>query len=178
MKKIFSILISLLFIGSTFWIASVLAESNGIDCCAPENFHISRTSVKPGETFTVSFNSFCIPQITDEDQEEFVEKINFKIYDGNGNILANFDPRDPDEPSLPSGSDIWWEWTYKAVKPGAVVFGMNCGTDCYTIPNCSGDNCEVCNQICNCYKTVTISSRALPMNWIMNKFGLGNKDKE
>lgn len=176
MKKIIAILISLLFIGSAFGMGSLLG--NDIDCCSQENFDISRASVKVGETFTVSFNSSCIPQILDEDQEEFVEKINFKIYDSDGNIIENFDPRDLDEPDLPGGSDIWWEWTYKAVKTGTVDFGIGCGTDCYSIPGCEGEGCLICNQICNCSKTVKITSIDLPMNWIMKKFGLGNKDKE
>ena len=161
MKKLIAVLISLLFVGSTFWIGAIMAPPNGhVDCCSPGNFHISRTSVKPGETFTVSFNSLCIPQIIDEDQEDFVEKINFKIYDGNGNIIADFDPRDPDWPSLPGEPDIRYEWTYKAVKPGAVVFGMSCGWDCYERPGCVGDGCLICNPICQCYKTVTMTSRA------------------
>jgi len=158
MKKIIAILVSFLFVASTIGFASARPESDfsTIDCCDPANFEIDKTSVRVGETFTVSFNSFCIPQIKDEDQEEFIEKINFKIYDSNGNITENFDPRidDEDWPALPGGPDIWWDWTYKAVKPGKVDF--------------------VTSKTCK--ETVTITSRALPMDKFMKFFGLGKKD--
>jgi len=154
MKKLIAVLISLLFVGSTFGVGTIMAP---IDCCDPDNFDFSRTFVHVGDTFTISFNSLCIPQIIDEDQEDFVEWINFKIYDGDGNILANFDPKDPDWPCLPANPNIWYDWTYKAVKPGEVVFGMGCFSPC------------------RCSKTITITSRALPMLKFMKILGLGKE---
>ena len=173
-----AILISFLFVASTIGVASATIDydSSSIDCCAPENFTISPTSLKVGETFTVSFNSLCMPQIADEDQEEFVEKINFKIYDSNGNILNNFDPRNPDWPPLQFAPDIWYSWTYKAVRPGAVVFQGGCDIKCEEGP-CEGFAlCTECYPVCECSKTVTIKSRALPMDKFMKFFGLGKKD--
>ncbi len=178
MKKIIAILISLLFVASTLSFASANGDydSSSIDCCDPANFDIDKTSVKVGETFTVLFNSLCMPEIADVDQEEFIEKINFKIYDSNGNILANFDPREPYWPHLQFAPDIWYSWTYKAVKPGTVVFKGGCDIECEEGP-CEGFAfCSDCYLVCKCSKTVTITSRALPMDKFMKFFGLGKKD--
>jgi len=57
MKKIYAILVGLLFLGSVFGIASITA---GGGCeCGHENFILSQTTVQVGDTFTVNKYHHC-----------------------------------------------------------------------------------------------------------------------
>jgi len=151
MKKIIAILISFLFVASTLSFAS--ATVNGWhDCCDPANFDISTTSVKVGETFTVYHYSWgCTPTITEG--EDLVEKIQIDVY-WNGTFDGSYDPKIQYPPSCP---ECWFDVTYRAVKPGKVVF---------SVPNSSN---------CNGKVEVTIKSRALPMDKFFKLFGFGKK---
>jgi len=153
MKKIIAILVSFLFVASTLSFAS--ATVNGWhDCCDPANFDISTTSVKVGETFTVYHYSWgCTPTITEG--EDLVEKIHVDVY-FMGELFGSYDPRTERVPD--SSPFTWYEITYRAVKPGKVVF---------SVPNSSN---------CNGKVEVTIKSRALPMDKFFKLFGFGKKD--
>ena len=178
MKKIMAILLSLLFIASTFCFASAYSESDStaIDCCDPDNLDFSRTLVRVGDTFTISYSAmFPGPCGSPFEEEGLVELIHVNIYDENGALIYSFDPR-----TIPPGEAIqvlpeWWEEkTYRAVRPGTAVFLIDCTLICDTILGCEGPGCAICSyEDCQCYKTVTIKSRALPMDWIMKHFGLG-----
>lgn len=148
MKKIISVLISLLFIASTFGIVSLLGE--GPDCCDPDNFDISTTSLKVAETFTIFHYSWgCTPTNLNE-EEGLIEKIRVDVYK-NGELIGSYDPKIEMPPTSP---ECWFEVTYKAVKPGTVVFSVpGCGT-----------------------RTVIITPKALPMDMFMKLFGFGQKD--
>ena len=162
-----AILISLLFVLSTFGVGTIMA---GIDCCNPVNFHIDKTSVKVGQTFTV-FYSFPCRELTDG--KDLIEGLLVSVYNADGSLSHSFDPDigGGDEPCY----GCMYGVTYRALKPGKVTFYTGC------IENGS-NNTESLEDFydshCECSKTVTITSRALPMDWIMKKFGLGNKDKE
>ncbi len=153
MKKIFAILISLLFVVSTFGIAS----SDDPDCCDPENFDISKTSVKVGETFTLTVNYYCL---------FCLEGVGFEDPCDVQTVWSTLIIGPPQYP-FPSGSPIEvigvqdlgsdrYIITMKAVFPGTLVFKNT---------NCSNEE-----------TTVKILPRSLPMDWIMKKFGLGKKD--
>jgi len=172
MKKIFSILISFLFVLSTFGIASVMAP---LDCCDPANFDFSRTLVHVGDTFTISFSGEFLIGCNDFVEEEgLVELIYVKVYDGDGVLLYGLDPRTIGGGAIMIRPEYWIERTYKAVRPGTAVFLINCTITCESIPGCKGPDCAICTyENCQCSKTVTIASRALPMDWILKTFGLG-----
>ncbi|HPU91938.1 MAG TPA: hypothetical protein PLA04_07075 [Methanofastidiosum sp.] len=93
MKKIFAILISLLFVASVFGVASILGEA-----CRPTD--VSSSTVRVGETFTFSFKSEGTPDITD---------INLT---GTGAVVLVSGPTKVDE--------YTWIITYRAISPGDV----------------------------------------------------------
>ncbi|HOC77489.1 MAG TPA: hypothetical protein PKO31_02220 [Methanofastidiosum sp.] len=149
MKKIIAILISFLFVASTLSFASA---NGGYDCCDPEKFYVSKTSVKVGETFAVyyyqSFVSGCYAYEVNP-KDELIEKILINVYK-DGKLFVSYDLRKGE--TLPGYIDeCYIEEVYKAVKPGKVDF----------------------IRTKTCKETVTISSRALPMDKFMKFFGLG-----
>jgi hypothetical protein len=156
MKKIMVILISLLFIVSTWGVAAATQEtdSSSIDCCNPMNFNISKTSVKVGETFVVyyykSWAGGCYTYNVNA-QDGLVEKILINVY-RNGKLAETYDLRKGDIfPGFAGESYI--EDVYIALKPGKAFFNTaNCGET-----------------------QVTISSRALPMDKFMKIFGFGKE---
>jgi len=153
MKKIIAILISLFFVASTFSVASIMAFRCP-DCCDLEDFDISATSVKVGETFTVYYFTWgCTPTLLNP-EDGLIEKIRVDLY-RNGQFLESYDPKIQMPPSCP---DCWFKETYRAAKPGKVVFNVPNRVDC-------------AQQV-----EVTIKSRALPMDKFMKFFGLGKKD--
>ena len=152
MKKIIAILVSFLFVASTLSFAS--ARVNGYDCCDPANFHIDKTSVKVGETFTVTVRDHCLFCLEGAGFEDPCDVM----------IVWSTLMIGPPQYPFPLGSPIErvsvedlgdgkYIITLRAVKPGTVVFSVSeCGT-----------------------KTVTISSRALPMDKFMKFFGFGKE---
>ena len=63
MKKIFAILISLLFVASVFGVASIMALDPVPSCTCPHST-ISQASVQVGDTFTVTRKVGCTYNIT------------------------------------------------------------------------------------------------------------------
>ncbi|NPV50151.1 MAG: hypothetical protein HPY60_02995 [Candidatus Methanofastidiosum sp.] len=160
MKKIFVILISLIFVASVFGVAQTMAlptPPSSPDCCDSENFNISRTSVRVGETFTVSVTYGCF---------FCLEGVGFESpcdVQTTWSTLITGPPQFP----FPVGSPIEvigvqdlgqnkYIVTLKAVSPGTLVF----------------KNTQCCNE----ETTVKIFPRALPMLKFMKILGLGNTD--
>jgi len=160
MKKIIAILVSFLFVASTLSFASATVDfdSSSIDCCDPANFHIDKTSVKVGETFTTyyykSWMGGCTPTIISG--ADLVEKIRVNEYK-NGQLYRSFDLTKGEVFHGVAG-ESYLEEVYRAVKPGKVVF---------SVPNTFN---------CNGKVEVTITSRALPMDKFFKLFGFGKKD--
>jgi len=156
MKKIFAILISLLFVGTTFGIASVTANGSP-DCCDPDNFNISKTSVRVGETFVLKVQYGCFFCL---EGAGFAHPCDVQIV---WSTIINGPPDYPypsespietvDVENLGEGNYII---TFRAVSPGTLVFKNI---------NCSNEETKV-----------TILPKSLPMDKFMKIFGFGQKD--
>ena len=85
MKKIFAILVSLLFVASVFGVAQTMAQTNcpGCKCDTESYYKISRTSVHVGETFTLSIKQECYPS---------AGALEFKTEPGKFNETIQYDP--------------------------------------------------------------------------------------
>lgn len=104
MKKVISILISLLLLASAFGVGTIMATDPKADCCDPVNYFLSKTSVEAGEQFTLTVNSnICTDLLIKSSQE--VQYFTAKDL-GNG----------------------WWEHTLQANKSGKVILEL--GADC------------------------------------------------
>ena len=189
MKKIFSILISLLFIGSTFGVASALSSAVNIPCsscdgsspclCEGSPYGISMTTVKVGQTFTITHNKqeTYWQWIKVDDSTRFdiwynqvvpnglpvrlglVELIDFRAYYIDG---SSYDYEEAFKKG--SGGLDHTVYTFRAVRPGTVYFTFKC--------NPRSGPCSCCDRVV----PVKIAP-SLPMNWLMRKLGLG-KNKE
>ena len=60
MKKIFAIVISLLFVASVFGVAQTMAGSGCPTCTCVDYFTVSQTTVQVGDTFTASIDIGCL----------------------------------------------------------------------------------------------------------------------
>lgn len=185
MKKIFAILVSLLFIGSTFGVASALSSAVGIDCsscdgsapclCEGSPYGISMTTVKVGQTFTITHNKqetywqwikvddFERSDIWDEIvlnglpvRLGLVELIDYRAYYTDG---SSYDYK---EAYLKGSGDLdHTVYTFRAVRPGTVYFTFKC--------NPRSGPCSCCDRVV----PVRITPKPYPMDWILKKFGLG-----
>jgi len=184
MKKIFAILISLLFVASVFGVATTMAQD--APYCETEYYKVSRDSVKVGETFTISLSTanwpyplvklggLSIDEITLKIIENgglpyrigSVELVGIDYYGADGLIYSGLVlpcemavPGYPCWSALPDAdwSDVEWvTWTFRAVTPGTL---------------------SLSNQICHYTETITVTPKSLPIDWIMKKFGLGKYKK-
>ncbi|HOG74439.1 MAG TPA: hypothetical protein PLP47_05910 [Methanofastidiosum sp.] len=187
MKKIIAILISLLFIGSTFGVASILSGvateiPKEIPCSSCDGLYpclcdgsphgISMTTVRVGQTFTITHNK----------QETYWQWI--KVDDANrsdiwNEVVANGLPVSLGSVELidfrayyTDGSSYDYKeafkkgnldhtvYTFRAVRPGTVYFTFKCNS---LVPDCCCSNEVVPVRILP----------NLPMDWILKKFGLG-----
>jgi len=111
MKKLYAIIISLLFVGSIFGIAPLAAVC--IDCppsptctCGQTNYHIDKTLVTVGETFTFSKNNLCT--------------YNESAVPGSLDQTIQF------VSGYTEGG--WSTVTFRAISPGTVIFtNVKCG---------------------------------------------------
>jgi hypothetical protein len=154
MKKIFAILTSLLFVVSVFGVAQTMASPN---CCDSTNFEVSKTTVRVGETFTLTVNDYCL---------FCLEGVGFENPCDVQIVWSTLIIGPPQYP-FPSGSPIEvigvqdlgsdrYIITMKAVSPGTLVF----------------KNTHCCNE----ETTVKIFPRAFPMLKFMKILGFGQKD--
>lgn len=186
MKKIIAILISLLFIGSTFGIASVVAPCDypsvntirvgdiffvyspcpicdGADLLHDDNpsglgGHHYYTAIKPGK---VRFCYGCGPEPIYCKTVTILPPCNLpdEITVRVGDTFTLKDSCKPCDESYLEDTDLGdGVHQFKALKPGKVSFCYSCGDP------------EYCS-------TITILPRALPMDKFMKFFGLG-KNKE
>ncbi len=184
MKKIFSILISLLFVASIFGVAQTMAASPTSPYCVTEYYKLSSDSVKVGETFTISLSTanwpydevkiagLTIPEITGKIIENgglpykigSVEMIGIDYYGEGGALIYSglvlpycgygFPCWGELDPSWPDVKTV--TWTFKAVSPGALV---------------------LTNGDCGLTETIRVLPKSLPMDWILKRFGLGKYKK-
>lgn len=166
MKKIFSILISLLFIVSVFGVASVMAPPPPTLTATPEK-------VKDGEIITVT--SYLDPC---DFEDHICYDPTIKIYDpsikdmGHYPIIKDSDFEKFQDASLyatkvsgpikTDGENIW-TWTYRANQAGTIVFGAP------AFPSSPPEYRAITNP-------VTITKASYPMNKFMKILGFGNKD--
>ena len=186
MKKLIAVLISLLFIGSTFGVASLLSgtptESPCSSCdghapclCEGSSYGISMAAVKVGQTFTITHNkqeSYWQWIKVDDSTRSFiwsevvtnglpvrlglVELIDFRAYYDDGSSYGY------NEAYLKGTSGLdHTVYTFRAVRPGTVYFTFKCNP----IPG----PCSCCDRVV----PVRITSKSYPMDWILKKFGLG-----
>ncbi len=113
MKKLYAIIISLLFVGSVFGVVSLAATCTDCDppsppscSCGQTNYHIDKTLVTVGETFTFSKNNLC-------------------TY----NQSATPGPLDQTIQFVSGFTEGGWSTvTFRAISPGTVTFSnANCG---------------------------------------------------
>jgi len=143
MKKIMAVLISLLFVLSTFGVASVAATYNGCNC--------NQTNVVVPKTVTVG--------------QEFV--FLYKVECGSRHFTDSGSPNISEYIQVISeyGESGYMAFKYKALKPGTIYF---CDDQCSTCaPNIYEFKCYT-----NCL-AVNIVKKEYPMDWILKKFGLG-----
>ena len=187
MKKIISILISLLFIGSTFGVASILSSRPDFYCsscdgsapclCEGSPYGISMTTVKVGQTFTITHNKqesyWQWIKVDDFTRQEIwgevitnglpvrlglVELIDFRAYYTDG---SSYDYK---EATKVIGVLDHTVYTFRAVSPGTVYFTFKC--------NPRSGPCSCCDRVV----PVRITPKSYPMDWIMKKFGFGKTD--
>ncbi|KYC44817.1 MAG: hypothetical protein APG12_00011 [Candidatus Methanofastidiosum methylothiophilum] len=182
MKKIFAIVISLLFVVSVFGVSQTTAYKW---VCEEEYYKISAKTAKVGETFTISlstefwtdYSSVKIGGLTiDEVTSKIVlngglpyrigpvEIIGVDYYGEDGALIYSglvlpdcgfgFPCWSELNPSWPAVR--WIKWTFRAVTPGTLILN---GVD-----------------YCNDTETVTILSKDLPFKFFAKLFGFGKKD--
>lgn len=179
MKKIYAIIMSLVFTVSVFGVAQTMAASTSY--CLGEYYKISSDSAKVGETFTiflapialgdVKIQGMTVTEITNGIIAKGglpykigpVELIGVDYYDVNGLYYSGL--------VLPGGSDVpgfvdWDDipqsfsnvtrikWTFRAVSPGTL---------------------NLTNIQCNDTETVTILSKDLPFKFFAKLFGIGKE---
>jgi hypothetical protein len=182
MKKIFAILISLLFVVSVFGVAQTMAAVEKPSYCFTEYYKISSDSAKVGETFTISLKKDAMGdvKIQGKNVSEItigivangglpyrignVELIDVDYYNCDWELIHNglVLPPELNLPGYPHWSELnpswdqvtWITWTFRAVSPGAM-------------------NAE--NKSCGDTVTVTILSKDLPFKFFAKLFGFGKE---
>lgn len=110
MKKLYAIIVSLLFLGSIFGIAPLAAVNPDPplpSCtCGQTNYHIDKTLVTVGETFTFSKNNLCTynESATPGSLDQTIQFVSGSSQSG------------------------WSTATFRAISPGIVTFtNVKCG---------------------------------------------------
>jgi len=179
MKKIFAILVSLLFVASFFGVASTMAASS---YCLNDYYKLSSDTVKVGETFTISLAIVAMPNVKIEGKtvNEItdgiiangklpyrignVELVDVDYYGASGNLIHDGFVLPGCGLGFPCWSELSpsWDqvatitWTFRAVTPGTLTAE---------------------NALCNDTIKVTVLPKSLPIDWILKKFGLGKYKK-
>jgi len=192
MRKIITLLLSLLFVGSTFGVASALSSAVDIPCsscdgqnpclCEGSSYGISMTTVKVGQTFTITHKKqetyWQWIKVDDSTRTDIwynevvpnglpvrlglVELIDFRAYYSDG---SSYDYKEAHgKKTIDLDHTVY---TFRAVRPGTVYFTFKCN------PRSGSGPCSCCDRVV----PVRITPKLYPMDWIMKKFGFG-KDKE
>lgn len=145
MKKIFAVLVTLLFVASVFGVAQTMAQINcpGCPCESEAYYTISRTSVHVGETFTLSIKQECYPSQA---------ALEFKTEPGKFNETIDYDPTT--DLKIENGMVIA---TFRALRPGTLTIINHCA-------QCANDSI-----------VVTITPKSYPMHHFMKLLGFGKK---
>jgi len=184
MKKILAILVSLLFVASTFGVASILSGPVEDECsscdglnpclCEGSSYGISMTTVRVGQTFTITHNKqetyWQWIKVDDSTRTDIwynevlpnglpvrlglVELIDFRAYYTDGSSYGY-------KEAFKKENLDHTVYTFRAVRPGTVYFTFKCNPR-------SEDPCCCSNEAV----PVKILPN-LPMDWILKKFGLG-----
>ena len=187
MRKIITLLLSLLFVGSTFGVASALSSAVDLNCsscddsapclCEGSPYGISMATVKVGQTFTITHNKqetyWQWKQVDDFTRQEIwgevimnglpvrlglVELIDFRAYYTDGSSY-NYE-----EAFEKGAADLdHTVYTFRAVRPGTVYFTFKC--------NPRSGPCSCCDRVV----PVKIAP-SLPMLSFMKIFGFGKTD--
>jgi len=190
MRKIISLLVSLLFVGSTFWVASITASAvdPDIPCsscdgsapclCEGSSYGISMGTVKVGQTFTITHNKR-------ESYWQWIKVDDFtRTYIWYNEIVPNGLPvrlglvelidfrayytdgssYNYKEAMKGKGDLDHTVYTFRAVRPGTVYFTFKC--------NPREGPCSCCDRVV----PVEITPKSYPIDWILRKFGLGKTD--
>jgi len=160
MKKIFAILISLLFVVSVFGIASLTADPEEEATATPER-------VKVGQIITVTSNLYpcytvdeCYDptvKIYDSSMTTSMFDVDFEEFQDASKYVTKLSGpiKISEDPSI-------WAWTYRANFTGTIVFGAP------VHPTSPPSQRLITNP-------VTITSNSLPMDKFMKFFGFGKK---
>lgn len=171
MKKIMSILISLLLLASFFGIGTAMALPS---YCG--EFHISRTLVNVGDIFTATaspeflhgglfIDGISYGDIVGELEESgfplslgIVQLIDIRYYDEDERLLFTGFNRDKYEGFLASDTPPKWIiHVFRAVRPGKIGFS---------------------HDVCGLEDTLTVTPRPLPMTHFMRILGFGKLMRE
>ena len=165
MRKLYAILVTLLFVTSVFGVVQTMA-----DCPCDEPYYaLSQTSVQVGDIFTASIMKDCLTDLVVGDvaytvlvaeledkglplQIGNVELINIKYFDVNGKLL--YSGFDTTLAAQHWSEIVWIEHTFRAVNPGELI---------------------VTNTSCGDTVTVTLIPKEYPMFSFMKLLGFGKK---
>ena len=167
MKKLYAIIISLLFMASTFGVAQTMAKEYKLcDGCVGSEFDprtIESITVQVGDTLIVngSPNVYCPPP-----EWNFCQCMCISGDCGSGVEVITFDcgPVIWETHHDPEGSSQRGYAVFKAVRPGTVTLQFLCMNYDTSTGACPEKIVTV---------TVTPKKKPLPMDWILKKFGLG-----
>jgi hypothetical protein len=189
MRKIFAILISLLFVGGTFGVASALSGVATDPCsscdgsspclCEGSPYGISMTTVKVGQTFTITHNKqetyWQWKKVDDSTRTDIwnevvmnglpvrlglVELIDFRAYYSDGSSY-DYEEAFKNKGIVDLDHTVY---TFRAVRPGTVYFTFKCNP-------ISPEPCSCCDRVV----PVRIAP-GLPMLSFMKIFGFGKTD--
>ena len=171
MKKIFAVLVTLLFVASVFGVAQTMA---GLNYSCDDYYRISRTSAHVGDTLTMSsdleatgdieIDAKSLADISDDIEAKGglpyqigpLELINVEYFDENWALI--YGGFAPDSYWVAHPTDYakikWIRWTFRGAKPGAIT---------------------LTNEECNEEVTITITPKASPMSAFMKILGFGKK---
>lgn len=170
MRKLYAILVTLLFVTSVFGVASITALGYPCD----DYYRISRTSAHVGDIFTMSsdleatgdikIDTKSLADISDDIEAKGglpyqigpLELINVEYFDENWNLIhAGFAPKSY---WLLHPTDYlkvkWITWTFRGAQPGVIT---------------------LTNKECGDTVTITMTPKSYPMFSFMKILGFGKK---
>ena len=167
MRKLYAILVTLLFVTSVFGVASITATGPTYSC--DDYYRISRTSAHVGDILTMSLRVDALGDVNigDETISDIVtgivangglpyqigplELINVEYFDENWNLIhAGFIPE------ITDSKIKWVTWTFRGAQSGAISFTSD-------------------KEDCGDTVTITITPKSTPMNFFMKILGFGKK---
>ena len=166
MKKIFAVLVTLLFVASVFGVAQTMA---GVSYYCDDYYRISRTSAHVGDTLTISLllEATSDVNIGDKTINNIVtgivangglpyqigplELINVEYFDENWNLIQSGFIPNPTDPRIK-----WITWTFRGAQPGTISFTSD-------------------EEDCGDTVTITVTPKATPMSSFMKILGFGKK---